>query len=197
MSVFQGFQILEGPHIEMKPLSPLDSDELFETLMSQTTWMVAERGITDKNTFNSYLEGFFARQNKGEGLTLVAREKLSGQITSMSTFWNPSTNLTKIEIGFTWVADRWMRTFVNTEQKYLMLKFAFESLKVKRVEFSVDPRNERSNAAMKRLGAHLEGTLRKWRFLSENDKGDRNIFSIIDDEWPSVRSRLEWRLNQG
>ena len=99
---FENIEALQGPHLKLTPLAETDRSELFKTLMSPTTWMVAERGITDETNFTSYLNSFFARQEKGEGLTLVAREKPHGQITSMSTFWNPNPNLTKIEIGFTW-----------------------------------------------------------------------------------------------
>jgi RimJ/RimL family protein N-acetyltransferase len=66
-------------------------------------------------------------------------------------------------------------------------------MKTNRGEFSVHPQNERSNAAMRRLGATLEGTLRKWRFLPGNapDDGDRHMYGIIDDEWPAICLRLE------
>lgn len=114
----------------------------------------------------------------------------------MSTFQHPSDYFRKVEIGFTWVADRWKRSYVNIELKYLMLKHAFEEMKTNRVEFSVHSANDPSNAAMRRLGATFEGTLRKWRFLPGPipDNGDRNMYSIIDDEWLSLRSRLEERL---
>jgi RimJ/RimL family protein N-acetyltransferase len=185
---------LVGPNITLTPLTVKDLEPLFKALMSNTTWMVAERGIKDEKAFEKYIKSFLERQEKGEGLTLVARTNKSCEITSMSTFWNFSPTRTKIEIGFTWVADKWMGTFVNTEQKFLMLNYAFEKLNVRRVEFSVDPKNEKSNKAMKRIGASFEGTLRKWRFLSENDKGDRNIYSVIDDEWAEIKVRLENNL---
>jgi RimJ/RimL family protein N-acetyltransferase len=189
-SPFLNFDKLAGPNLTLMPLAPLDSQPLYTTLMSETTWMVSERGIKDQPVFEKYIKAFLDRQEKQEGVTLVARVTRTSEIKAISTFWNFATNGSKIEIGFTWVADKWMRTFVNTEMKFLMLTYAFETLKVKRVEFSVDPTNEKSNKAMLRIGAKCEGTLRKWRFLSENDKGDRNIYSIIDDEWPEIKARL-------
>jgi N-acetyltransferase len=79
----------------------------------------------------------------------------------------------------------------------LMLDYAFEKMKVNRVEFSVHPTNEKSNSSMRRLGAKLEGTLRKWRFLPGliPDDGNRNLYSIIDDEWPGIREQLLARRN--
>jgi len=167
-----------------------------KSLLSPSTWMSAHRGVTDEKAFHHYMGTLLSRQNAGDAVTLVARLKESGEIAATSTFWNPAQNLAKIEIGFTWVADKWMRTFVNTEKKFLMLEHAFERLKVKRVEFSVDPTNEKSNQSMKRIGATLEGTLRKWRFLSDTDSGNRNLYSIIDDEWPGVSALLKSHLNR-
>jgi RimJ/RimL family protein N-acetyltransferase len=185
---------LNGSRLVLSPLKENEIAILGKSLMSEKTWMCARRGVTDENAFHRYMSKLLVRQNAGDAVTLVARLKDSGEIAATSTFWNPAADLAKIEIGFTWVADKFMRTFVNTEKKLIMLEHAFERLKVKRVEFSVDPTNEKSNAAMIRIGAKLEGTLRKWRFLSDEDSGNRNIYSIIDDEWPEVRSLLKSHL---
>lgn len=130
------------------------------------------------------------RQAKSESLTIVAIHNETSEMLATSTYQYPSQGFKRVEIGFTWIADQWQRTFVNSELKYLMLEHAFEDMRVVRVEFSVHPNNQKSNAAMKRLGATLEGTLRKWRFLSGADDGNRNIYSIIDDEWPDIKARL-------
>jgi RimJ/RimL family protein N-acetyltransferase len=136
------------------------------------------------------------RQSRGETLALAAEHK--GKFVGMSVFQFPSEGFRRIEIGFSWVADDWQRTFVNSEMKFLMLNYAFETMKVARVEFSVHPVNAKSNAAMVRLGATLEGTLRKWRFLPGliPDDGNRNIYSIIDEEWPAIKQRLQSSLSR-
>jgi RimJ/RimL family protein N-acetyltransferase len=189
-------EFLSGSRLVLKPIHESDIAELGRTLLSPNTWMSARRGVTDEKAFQHYISKLITKQTAGEAITLVARLKENQEIAAMSTFWNPTLHLTAIEIGFTWVADKWMRTFVNTEMKFLMLEHAFETLRVKRVHFSVDPTNEKSNQAMARLGAKLEGTLRKWRFLSDQDSGDRNVYSIIDDEWPGVRSLLKSKLTK-
>jgi RimJ/RimL family protein N-acetyltransferase len=156
--------------------------------------VVACRGINTKEKLHSYLSNFIDRDAKGEGLTLVARLNSTNEAVGISRFHNAGPNFLRVEIGFTWIADRWTRTFVNTEKKKAMLGYAFEKMAVKRVEFSVDPQNEKSNKAMIRIGAKFEGTLRKWRFLNETDQGHRNIYSIIDDEWPRIKIRFEHDL---
>jgi N-acetyltransferase len=185
---------LRGPRIHLKPLCEKDILELAHSLFSPTTWAVTVRGNDTPEKVRVYLDAFVAKDARGEGQSLVARLNASGEIVAFSTFHNATPNFSRVEIGFTWVADKWMRTFVNTEKKFLMISHAFEKMKVKRVEFSVDPRNEKSNRAMKRIGAQFEGTLRKWRFISGDDPGHRNIYSIIDDEWPQVREGFLHRL---
>lgn len=143
-----------------------------------------------------------AKREKNEAMTLVARLRDTQEIVAMSTYQFPSPGFLKIEIGFTWIADSWHRTFVNTEMKSLMLQYAFETMGAKRVEFSVHPKNLKSNNAMIRIGATLEGTLRKWRFLAGRgegrgavgDDGNRNMYSIIDDEWPEVSRNIQSKL---
>ena len=97
----------------------------------------------------------------------------------------------KVEIGSTWVAPRWQRTAVNTEAKYLMMRHAFEVWKCLRVELKTDALNQRSRAAILRLGAKEEGTLRKHMLTWNGRQRDSVYFSILDTEWPQVRSRLE------
>jgi RimJ/RimL family protein N-acetyltransferase len=167
-----------------------DLEDAIALLFSPTTWVVAFRGVETPDKLRSYLSNFIASDARGEALTLVARLKETGEIAGISRYHSAAPNFTRVEIGYTWIADQWMRTFVNTEKKFLMMRHAFEEIGVKRVEFSVDPRNDKSNDAVRRIGGTFEGTLRKWRFLSEQDKGDRNIYSVLDDEWPRVKAHL-------
>jgi N-acetyltransferase len=98
------------------------------------------------------------------------------------------------EIGYTWLAASAIRTAANTEAKLLMLNHAFDEWRVHRVSFHTDMRNERSRAALGRLGALFEGTLRAHRLASDLIPRDSARFSITAAEWPGVRARLERRL---
>jgi N-acetyltransferase len=99
-----------------------------------------------------------------------------------------------VEIGYTWLSASAIRTAANTEAKLLMLQCAFEQWRVHRVCFHTDMRNERSRAALARLGALFEGTLRAHRLASDLIARDSARFSIVAAEWPGVRARLERRL---
>ena len=187
---FEQFQVIQGPKLRLRRIEVKDLPQLATTLISSSTWFSNTRDLSSVEKFTAYFKNHLERQYKGELLALMA--EYEDQIVAMSIYQYPSENFRRIEIGFTWVADRWQKTFVNSELKLLMIGYAFESMKVSRVEFSVHPKNQKSNAAMIRLGAMFEGTLRKWRFLPGlvPDDGHRNIYSIIDDEWPVIRQKI-------
>ncbi len=181
MNPYESFHSISGQRLDLKKLKPEDIPEIISSLYSPSTWIVASRSVT-KDKLPSYLENYIAQDSKGESLSLVARLRSTNEIVGFTTYFAADKDFAKIEIGSTWIADKWMRTFVNTEKNFLMLKHAFEAMNVKRVQFSVDPINEKSNKAMLGIGARFEGTLRKWRPPNAFDQGHRNMYSICDDE---------------
>ena len=99
-----------------------------------------------------------------------------------------------MEIGWTWIAPSHQRSAVNTEAKLLQLTYAFDDLGATRVALKTDGRNLRSQAAIERLGAQREGPLRRHIKMPDGFIRDTVYFSILSDEWPAVRARLEERL---
>jgi RimJ/RimL family protein N-acetyltransferase len=102
-----------------------------------------------------------------------------------------------LEIGWTWYAERVQRTGVNTEAKLLLCRHAFETLRVRRVTWKTDARNERSRAAILRLGARFDGILRAHRVAADGGVRDTAFFSMLASEWPEAGRRLEARLARG
>ena len=100
----------------------------------------------------------------------------------------------QVEIGSTFLAREYWRTPANTESKYLFLRYCFETLGCVRVALKTDGRNVRSQEAIARLGAVREGTLRRHMNIRGYQR-DTVYFSILDDEWPAVKARLEARLS--
>jgi RimJ/RimL family protein N-acetyltransferase len=101
----------------------------------------------------------------------------------------------RVEIGWTWIAPSHQRTAVNTEAKLLQLTYAFDELGATRVALKTDGRNLRSQTAIERLGAVREGVLRRHTRMPDGFMRDTVYFSILADEWPSVKARLEARLS--
>lgn len=121
----------------------------------------------------------------------------TGQVIGSTRFWKIDRDNRTLEIGSTWLASAWQRSFVNTEAKYLMLRHAFEAMGCVRVQFTTDETNLKSRAAILRLGAKEEGILRHERLMPNGRKRNSVRFSIIDDEWPAVKSALQARLGGG
>jgi RimJ/RimL family protein N-acetyltransferase len=132
------------------------------------------------------------------------------EVVGSTRFWNlerwqwPAGHLRQgrqqpdvCEIGYTWLSKSAVRSAVNTETKLLMLTHAFETWQVLRVCFHTDVRNDRSRAALERLGASNEGVLRAHRLAADFTPRDSVRYSIVAAEWPSVRARLGLRLQSG
>ncbi|MDZ4660288.1 MAG: GNAT family N-acetyltransferase [Pseudomonadota bacterium] len=188
---FDQYELLEGKKLVLIKLDQEILPGLAEILVSPSTWFSIKRDVDTPEKFKENLSIKLEKQNRHECLTLVAVDKESQQKVAMSSYQYPTSGFERIEIGYTWIADTWMRSYVHTEMKYLMLTYAFETMRVQRVEFMVHPTNDISNRSMKRIGATYEGLLRKYRSFWECDDGDRNVYSIIGDEWPKVRSHIQ------
>ena len=101
----------------------------------------------------------------------------------------------RLEIGTTWIAASWQRSFVNTHAKYLMLRHAFEALGCIAVEFRTHVRNDQSRTAIERLGAKQDGILRSHMIMPDGHIRDTVVYSIVRSEWPAVKRILEGRLS--
>jgi len=121
-------------------------------------------------------------------------DKASGRIIGSTRYGNIDRVHHRVEIGWTWVARQWQRSAVNTEMKYLLLRHAFETLKCIRVELKTDSLNERSRAAILRIGAREEGTFRNHMITASGRIRHTVYFSILDAEWLDVKTRLEFKL---
>jgi RimJ/RimL family protein N-acetyltransferase len=143
---------------------------------------------------SSYVQTALNEQTKGSALPFALIERDSGRIIGSTRYSNIDRDHHRLEIGWTWVARQWQRTAINTEAKYLLLRHAFETLKCIRVELKTDSLNERSRAAILRIGAREEGTFRNHMITASGRIRHTVYFSILDSEWPEVKARLEARL---
>jgi len=150
---------------------------------------------TAKN-FEQWADKALAEQERGESLVFVTVERSSGQTIGSTRFMNIDRANRRVEIGSTWIAPAWQRTAINTEAKYLMLRHAFEEWKCIRVELKTDALNQKSRNAILRLGAKEEGTFRKHLVTWTGRIRDTVYFSILDTEWPKVKTKLEARLSE-
>jgi RimJ/RimL family protein N-acetyltransferase len=177
--------ILEGRHVRLEPLTLYHEAGFCE---AGSEWNLTAEKVRDG------IESALRQQALGSTLPFATIEKSSGRTVGGTRFLNIVPEHRRLEIGSTWIAKPWRRTAINTEAKFLMLEHAFERLGCVRVEFMADAFNEISRQAILRLGAKEEGTFRNYIVRAEGEIHDAVFYSIIESEWPVVRTRLREML---
>lgn len=201
---------LEGAHVRLEPLS----------LDHVGPLVAAARGPRETYRFTSvpasgaemapYVATALELQAARRALPFATVDRATGRVVGSTRFgniefrpWPPESPLERgedvpdvVEIGWTWLAAGAQRTAINTEAKLLMLAHAFDRWRVHRVSLMTDSRNARSRAAIRRLGARFAGVVRAQRPAADGTVRDTACYSILDREWPDVRSNLESRLAQ-
>ena len=186
--------ILEGRHVRLEPLTLEHVEGLTTVGTDESIWRLSPDTIRTIDDMRSYAERAIAEQRHGTTLPFATIAIDNGGPVGSTRFAAIDVLNRRVEIGWTWIAPRWQRTAVNTEAKYLMLSHAFETWGCVRVELKTDALNERSRDAIRRIGGVEEGILRKHMLIPGGRWRDSAYYSILDDEWPDVRRRLESRL---
>lgn len=137
-----------------------------------------------------------AARARGERLPYAQLDSTTGEFVGTTSFYEVDPASRALAIGNTWLGRPWWRTGHNTESKLLMLTEAFESLGAARVVWHTDVLNERSRAAIERLGATSEGTLRKHRIRADGTWRDTAQYAMTDDDWPAAKQRLQASLQR-
>ena len=132
--------------------------------------------------------------SKGLILPLITIHKTSNTIVGTTRYLNIDYENHRLEIGHTWIAKSWRRTYVNTEAKFLMLQYAFEKLECIAVEIRTDILNTVSRQAIQRLGAKQDGLLRHHKIMRDGRIRDTVCYSIIKPEWKQVKANLIEKL---
>jgi RimJ/RimL family protein N-acetyltransferase len=150
--------------------------------------------VTSVESLREYVGIAMGWQRDGTALPFATIARETGKAVGSTRFANVDLANRHVEIGWTWLGRDWQRTPLNTEAKFLMLRHAFETLGCMRVELKTDVLNQRSRVAMERIGAMQEGIFRKHLITSTGRVRDTVWYSIVDDEWPKVKERLEEML---
>lgn len=186
--------ILEGRHARLVPMTPEHLPALWRAGGDPELWRWTVSQVHGEDDMRRYVEEALAARAQGTALPFVTTDAASGEVVGSTRFGNADAHHRRVEIGWTWIARPFQRTAVNTEAKYLMLRHAFEALGCIRVELKTDALNERSRRAIQRIGGREEGILRKHMLTDHGRVRDTVYFSIVDDEWPQAKARLEEML---
>lgn len=195
---------LQGRWVALVPLSTEHVPGLVEVGTDPEIWTFMRTGHRETPAgMEELVRTLLGQQEEGTDLPFTIFYRPQGRVAGMTRFLDIRREDRGVEIGGTWLDPRLWRTPVNTEAKYLLLRHAFETEGCLRVQLKTDARNARSQRAIERLGAQKEGVLRKQFVLADGHVRDSVYYSILDDEWPAVKQRLEgflekdWRSSAG
>jgi N-acetyltransferase len=187
--------VLEGIHVRLEPLLRKHITGLCEVGLEEQLWRWIPTPVRTADDMAAYVELALKEQANGVSLPFAQIEKATGRLIGSTRYMNIDRVHRRVEIGCTWIGREWQRTAANTEAKYLLLRHAFETLGCMRVELKTDSLNEKSRAAILRIGAKQEGIFRNHMMTSTGRIRHTVYFSIVDSEWPGVKSEMERRLN--
>lgn len=151
--------------------------------------------VSTEEDMQCWVREILTRKDKGTDLPFAVIHQEINRAIGATRFLNIRPEHHGVEIGGTWYSVDYQRTAVNTECKYLMMMHAFETWNCIRVQFKTDSRNIRSQRALERIGAKYEGILRKHLTTPSGYIRDSVFYSVIDSEWPEVKTKLEFLLN--
>ena len=186
--------VLEGSHVRLEPLRPDHFADLARVAFDPPLWQWTIMGPQDEPGLRRWVETALANAEAGTERPFATIDLASGRAIGSSRFMSIVPEHRRLEIGWTWVGTAYQRTGANREAKLLQLTHAFETLGANRVEFKTHSRNERSRTALAGIGATFEGIFRSHSIMPDGSIRDSAYFSVIAQEWPQVKARLEASL---
>lgn len=184
--------VLQGPKVRLEPLHPDHADELYRIGGETQDWLYMPRAeLSSLEDTQHWIAQAQTLAAQGEHISFAIGDLNSGRLAGSSRYLSIRPPHRSLEIGYTWLGKEFQRSHVNSATKLCLLNHAFDTLGAVRVELKCDSRNLRSQQAISRLGATREGLFRKHMFVRDNYLRDTVYFSIIAEEWPAIRDRLE------
>jgi RimJ/RimL family protein N-acetyltransferase len=182
---------LTGEHVVLEPAADRHLPDLLDAAQDDLVW--AWLPWTRPRSEEQLAAILDAERRVAHPFAQV--EAATGRAVGITTYRDVDERHRTLEVGGTWLGRPWWRTAINTEAKLLILGHAFEALGANRVALKTDIRNERSQAAIARLGATREGVLRHQYVRRDGTLRDTVMYSVIPEEWPAVRASLRARLD--
>ncbi|MEO7018283.1 MAG: GNAT family protein [Leifsonia sp.] len=186
--------VLTGSRVVLEPLSDAHADDLSAAVAVNDLWRTWYTHIPSPDGMADEIERRLQSQSEGQMAPWAVVDARSGRAVGMTTYCNLDPGNRRLEIGATWLGVEAQRTGINVEAKRLLLGRAFEVLECIAVEFRTHWHNRQSRGAIERLGAKQDGVLRKHKLFENGTIRDTVVYSIVDDEWPTVRLGLDARL---
>lgn len=185
--------VLTGHFVQLEPLEEKHREGLRAAAQDERIWQHTLTAALGPG-FDPWFDDLIAKQSTGRQIPFAVRRLATDQLVGSTSYLDIAPEHRRIEIGSTWYNPAVWGSAVNSECKLLLLTHAFETLGMNRVGFVTDSRNERSQAAIAKLGASREGVCRAHKITQGGRVRDSVLFSIIAAEWPGVKERLHKRV---
>ncbi|WP_349409746.1 GNAT family protein [Pseudalkalibacillus sp. SCS-8] len=182
---------LEGERVTIRPMEAEDVKDLYEAGRDPQIWTYMPRNIQSLKDMEMLVDEALKRKAQGSEFPFVIYDHKQEMLVGSTRFLDISEKDRHLEIGWTWLSPSVWRTSVNTQCKYLLMKHCFENLAAVRVQLKTDARNIRSQNAIDRIGGIREGVLRKVVMMPDGHMRDTVYYSILEEEWPKVKEKLE------
>ncbi len=190
------FIALENEIVKLKPLELNDLSGILEAASYPEIWSHMSTTIEKMVDVNNFVENaLLMRHNKTE-FPFVIVDKKTGEIIGSTRFMDIDDTHQRVEIGTTWLTPAYWRTAINTNCKYLLLQYCFETLHLQRVQIKTDLENSQSQKAIERIGATKEGVLRNHMIRKDGTTRHTVMYSITLEEWPQVIIHLNQLLGE-
>jgi RimJ/RimL family protein N-acetyltransferase len=174
---------LETPRVLLRLMTPQDYDAFLPLTKDQDIWKYFINDLSTDEGLKSWIEKLLAERQREVRMPFTVIDKHTNEICGSTSFMNISFYDKRLEIGSTWLGAPFIGTGVNRQAKFALLSFAFEVMKMERVEIKTDNLNERAKAALLKVGMKPEGVLRSHTQMHDNRRRDTIYFSIIRSEW--------------
>jgi N-acetyltransferase len=189
---------LEGRGVRLEPMALSHEGALRAAAADGELWKLHFTSVPEPGGTLAYIESALADRTKGTRVPWVVRETKGGAIIGSTSYHDIIPAARRVEIGYTWYAASWQRSFVNTACKLRLLEHAFDTLGCSVVGWRTDNLNARSQAAIERLGAKKDGVIRRQSLRRDGTLRDTVMYSVTSDEWAAaIRGRLEGFLARG
>jgi RimJ/RimL family protein N-acetyltransferase len=194
---FQKEYILENNAVRLTPLKIEDSKKLVDFAINEPdlwTYSLIQANSPDK--MKVYIEKAIESRKNSNSYPFLVFDKRKNQYAGSTRFYDVQIENASLQLGFTWYGKDFQGTGINKNCKYLLLEFAFEVLKMERVEFRADNENTRSINAMKSIGCIVEGVLRSNTYKPNGKRRDSIVLSILANEWhKTVKQTLKEKIS--
>lgn len=188
--------VLETERIKLVPLCLDYKEDSLNAAKDGNLGKLWFTSVPTVDTIDDYMDKAINDFKLDIGLAFAVIDKKSDKIIGTSRYTNATPEYKRLEIGYTWYAKSYQKSFVNTECKLLLLTYAFEVLETIAVELRTNWYNFESRKAIARLGAKQDGVLRNHQINPDGSFRDTVVFSIINIEWKACKRSLLFKLEQ-